>query len=68
MDNLNIKESELNNKEFKSQIEKYKCLSQYYGLVDCVQKNENAQKVCREHFIKIGECVYNGMNKKQENS
>jgi hypothetical protein len=64
----NINNSDLNNKQFKSQIEKYKCLSQYYELVGCVEKNEDGQKICREHFIKIGECVYNGMKKINEYS
>jgi hypothetical protein len=49
-----------------SLIEKFKCTEYYFALVDCVEKKGGDEKTCRDLFVKIGECVRNGMKEEEK--
>lgn len=49
----------------KSLIDQYNCKEFYPDLQNCIKEKEN-EKLCREHFIKIGECVIKGMKEEEK--
>jgi hypothetical protein len=51
----------------KSLIEKFKCVNFYVDLVECIDKNEENEEICKIYFSKIGECVYKGMKDEEKN-
>ena len=51
----------------KSLIEKFKCVNFYVDLVECINKNEDNERICKVHFSRIGECVYKGMKEEEKN-
>ncbi len=59
MDNKNNLQSKIQDQN--SMLKKYGCTGLYFDLVNCVEKNFDNEKICKEHLKKIGECVVTGM-------
>ena len=64
MDNKNKLQRKIQDQ--KSMLQKYGCTSLYFDLVNCVEKNFDNEKICKDHFKKIGECVVKGMKSEEK--